>query len=241
LLDDICEKGQVETSDGRILKLHSALSHEEGMFIQNLIGTNQTIARTLEIGCAYGMSSLHICSALRGRQGARHTIVDPFQTTDWESVGVTNLKREGFDFFDLIEEGSEFALPRLARAHAGEFDLVLVDGMHTFDHTMLDCFYATRLLRVGGFLVVDDTNFASVSRVLSFVANYPCYEHYGRVFEWKLGWKAKTARALLRMLRIPFSKLPYAERRQRRSDKWSMIALRKRAPDLRSSDWHVDF
>ena len=34
-------------------------------------------------------------------------IIDPFQSTDWHNIGITNLKRAGFDFFELIEKPSE--------------------------------------------------------------------------------------------------------------------------------------
>ncbi len=55
------------------------------------------------MGCAYGLSALHICGALKGREGAHHVIVDPFQNTTWRGIGLENLRREGIDFVELIE------------------------------------------------------------------------------------------------------------------------------------------
>ena len=40
---------------------------------------DSSITQTLEVGYAYGLSSLHICSAIQGRKNAHHTIIDPFQ------------------------------------------------------------------------------------------------------------------------------------------------------------------
>jgi hypothetical protein len=122
------------------------------------------------------LSSLHICKALQSRTRASHTIIDPFQTTQWDGVGVKHLEEAGIRFFNLVEVKSEFALPRILEQGEGRFDFIFIDGWHTFDHTLLDCFYATRLLRVGGYLAIDDVIFPAVRRVVDFVLNYPCYE-----------------------------------------------------------------
>jgi len=92
---------------------------------------------------------LYICSAIRGRDGASHTILDPFQHPEWDAVGITNLEKAGIDFFNLIERKSELALPVLLDQMEGAFDFIFVDGWHTLDQVLLDCFYATRLPRVG--------------------------------------------------------------------------------------------
>lgn len=242
LLETIYERREVVTSDGRAIKLHSAIAPEEGAFLADLILQDGSIARTLEIGCAYGLSSLHICSAIQGRKDAHHTIIDPFQHTDWQSIGLLNLSRSGFDFFSLIEERSEFALPKIAAIQAGEFDLVFVDGMHTFDHTLIDCFFATRLLRVGGYLVIDDTDFPSIARALDHLETYPCYRRCGSVpaDPQKLGAKAKIAKSVVRvwprLLRFVDSRYRFAI-----SDKSEMVALKKVAPDEREWDWHSPF
>lgn len=163
--------------------LHSEIDAQEGELLYNTIHNDPSVKKTLEVGCAFGLSSLHICAGLHGRAGAHHTIVDPNQT-GWGSVGVTNLKRCGVDYFQLVEEKSEFALPRLLQGNEGTYDFVFVDGWHTFDHTLLDCFYATRLLRVGGYLLVDDVwNFPGINRVIGYIGSYPCYQHFGNVKE----------------------------------------------------------
>ena len=59
------------------------------------------------------------------------------------------------DRLNFIVDISEAALPRL---DASEFDLVLIDGSHSFPSVFIDWFYTADKLRVGGWLVVDDTN-----------------------------------------------------------------------------------
>lgn len=242
LLNEIYERGEVTTAAGKVIKLHSAISREEGEFLGELIRNDETIVRTLEIGCAFGLSALHICAELVGREHAHHIIIDPNQNAGWESVGVANLRRAGLTQFTLLEEGSEFVLPRLVAEGAGSFDLIFIDGWHTFDHTLIDCFYATRLLRVGGYLVIDDANFASVSTVIRHLETYPCYERCGGV-EW--GGLSARARLVKVALSIPplHRAIPYLSHRVQRAigKKYSMVALRKRAEDARSWDWHLDF
>ena len=132
---------------------------------------------------------LHICAALRGRKGVSHTIIDPYQYTSepsgksWDGAGIAGLERAGFDFFHLLEMRSEFALPKLLEQGENQLDLIFIDGWHTFDHTLLDCFYATRLLRIGGILILDDVRRPSIKSVVKFLKSYPCYEEIGHVGE----------------------------------------------------------
>jgi len=145
----------------------------EGEFLWSQI-REHNYTKTIEIGCALGMSSLYICDALSRFEEVSHTIIDPYQTTQWKSIGVNNLRKLGFHFFTLIEEPSEIALPRLVKEKL-TFDFAFIDGWHTFDHTLVDFFYLNRLIRVGGMIVFDDTRYPSVSRVLRYVAKYPNY------------------------------------------------------------------
>jgi predicted O-methyltransferase YrrM len=227
---------------GQVHKLHSAIDAEEGQFLYQLIRNDPTIVRTLEIGCAFGLSSLAICSALEGREGASHTIIDPFQNTEWDGVGTKNLEEAGLGFFNLIEAKSEFALPRLLETLEGRFDFVLVDGWHTFDHTLVDCFYATRLLRVQGYLAIDDVLFSSVRRVVDFLSSYPCYELHGAVVTplKASSWGEALIRRLIHPVRRPAVKIlsrpiyrRICEERPAR-----MVALKKVGDDSRNWNWH---
>ncbi len=56
---------------------------------------------------------------------------------------------------NLVEGFSETVLPRLLDNY--ELDLFLVDGRHAFPSPYLDWYYGARMLRVGGMMVVDDT------------------------------------------------------------------------------------
>jgi len=241
---NIYDTASVVGRSGQVHKLHSNIDREEGQFLFSIIKNDSTIRKTLEVGCAYGLSSLHICSALRDRLGASHTIVDPFQNTQWDGVGIRNLEAAGIDFCTLIETKSEFALPNLLETKEGQFDFVFIDGWHTFDHTLLDCFYATRLLRVGGVLAIDDVGFPSVKRVVDFLKNYPCYEEHGSVaVKQSRSWRKLGVRFLLSPIRQAtwanmLSRNLYRRIFEDQSN--NMVALRKSIEDKRNWDWHND-
>jgi predicted O-methyltransferase YrrM len=237
-MDEIIERiyatGEVVGRSGQIHKVHSAIDRKEGDFLYKTVRDDGQIKRTLEVGCAYGLSSLFICSALKDRPGAHHTIIDPFQISDWDSAGILNLEKSGCDSFTLIEERSEFALPKLLFESEETFDFVFIDGWHTFDQTMLDCYFALRLLRVGGLLVVDDVEFESVRRVVAYLRCYPSIQFAGSV--------ERARRDLLsRVANLAGSLFGRSERR---GPKWlkrsrdTMVALRKIGKDERNWDWH---
>jgi hypothetical protein len=78
VLCSILSSKTVITDDGIIRPLHSNISEEEGKFIQDVI--RKTKPRiSLEVGCAYGISGLYICEALREVNAAKHIIIDPGQ------------------------------------------------------------------------------------------------------------------------------------------------------------------
>ncbi len=269
VIDEIFETGRVVGRDGRSHALQDSITREEGWFLFSIIQSDPTITRTLEVGCGHGISSLHIAAGLRDRPGALHTIIDPWQSAprsggvDWAGVGAFNLDRQGHGNHRLIEVASEIALPRLLTEGDVDFDFVFIDGWHTFDHTLLDCFYATRLLRVGGgVLAIHDAWMPAVSRAVEFLRNYPCYEDYalpwGRVRTSTVGTgsmvnpftKLEQARKLLRTLLGGDQDARRAARStlvRRVRVGWpagtfqSLAVLRKTEDDRRSAVWHVDF
>lgn len=242
VIERIQQTGTVKGQSGTVHKVHSAVDRQEGLFLYNLIKSDPSVRRTLEVGCGFGLSSLHICAATDGREDAWHTIIDPFQKTQWDGAGLQNLCEAGFHLYDLIETKSEFALPTLAQTEEDEFDFVFVDGWHTFDHALIDCFYATRLLKVGGYLVIDDVAFTSVGRVVDLLKTWPCYEEYSAVSDHvPASWRKRTARLLMAPVALNTWKRVLAPRLQKQifeKQSTRMVALRKIVPDERSWHWH---
>ncbi|MCP9857838.1 MULTISPECIES: O-methyltransferase [unclassified Cyanobium] len=246
LIKEIYSTGKVHDSGGLDVDLADCIDPREGEFLIKVIHENPHIKRTLEIGCAYGLSALHICNAVDGREGAIHTIIDPFQHTQWRGIGIGNLAKAGFHSWELIEKRSEHVLPELDASNATKYDLILIDGWHTFDHTIVDTFYATRLLNEGGILVVDDVNFPAVRSVINHLLTYPCYRLIGSVNRPRpLSRRQHLLRTLVSLLpkekRELFLSSYVCQLVDSRETQSLMVALKKVTSDERGWDWHEPF
>ena len=129
--------------------------------------------RTLEIGLAFGASTLVFCTEHHrlGRLGTQqHTAIDPFQPYRlFDEAGVYAVERAGFGaFLDYKPEFSEFALPRLLE-QGHRYDFIYVDGSHLFENVLIDAFYCARLLNDGGLIAFDDSTDAHVAKVMRFL------------------------------------------------------------------------
>src|SRR3954467_8422224 len=118
ILRSILSNRSVSTEDGNVCPLHSSVSQEEGNFLQETIRTVRPQV-SLEVGCAYGISSLFICEALREVNARKHIIIDPYQHSAWKGTGLTNLRRAGYaDLIDFHEVLSYQYLSRLTEERA---------------------------------------------------------------------------------------------------------------------------
>lgn len=240
VIEEIRRRRSVTDAGGTTYPIEKhGIDAAEGGFLKDFITARPDIRRTLEIGCAYGFSSLHIAGALAGRPGAHHVIIDPMESTTWNGIGTANLDRAGVDFYELREESSEIALPDLLKTGA-EFDLVFIDGWHTFDQTLVDMYYANRLVKVGGYILVDDANWVSVSKAISYFGKYPCYTIVGGAADASL----KTVNVLWKIIRpiadlfFPHWLYDYVYRLGKYP---SMVALQKVSEDNRSWKWFRSF
>jgi hypothetical protein len=119
------------------------LSDEELRFIGEHVGPD---SKTLETGA--GCST--VLFALRG---ARHTCIVPDQALTDRIVAYCESKNIPTNGLNFMVDVSEKALPALSE---GGFDLALIDGRHGFPQPFLDWYYIANLLKVGGYVVIDD-------------------------------------------------------------------------------------
>ncbi|MBF0332204.1 MAG: class I SAM-dependent methyltransferase [Alphaproteobacteria bacterium] len=131
--------------------------------------------RTLEVGFAKGLSTLYLLS---GGAGAieRHTVIDPMQRSAYHYNGVRNVTAAGHgDKLRLMEMPSQVALPRLLST--GEaFDLIFIDGNHSFESAFVDAFHADQLSEPGTILAFHDCVTKPVGAVLDFMVTNRGYE-----------------------------------------------------------------
>ncbi|MFT4519067.1 MAG: putative O-methyltransferase YrrM [Halioglobus sp.] len=221
LLSEILTSRCVVTSDGRSLPLHSELPAEEGGVLQHWL-CESSATRLLEIGCAYGISSLYICEAISDRDIECYHVIDAYQQQQWCDVGRRHLQLAGpTERISFHESLSEQCLPALLTEDL-HFNFVYVDGWHTFDQVMLEFFYINRMLEVGGIVVFDDVHLPSIQKVLACINTYPGYEQVPAPPEVNQTLRSRVRRAA----GVPPIRLQ---------------AFRKIEEDVRNWDWFVQF
>ena len=249
-LADILRSNTTRDEDGNTVPLHSSVLQEEVDFITAIIKEHR-LNRAVEVGCAMGISSLAIADAIDGVAGSAHYIIDPNQKSQWKNTGIANLKRAGFQQFNLIEDFSEFSFPKLVKDGV-KVNFGFIDGWHTFDHTLIDFFYINRMLETGGVIVIDDVHMPAVNKVIRYLCNYPCYQFAGSVKNEDITSQRKLFDSAAKV----FSGLKYITGKKvaaelynpklLRSDKElslnsSMIAFKKISADERDWNWYANF
>jgi Methyltransferase domain len=157
---------------------------------------------SLEVGCAYGISSLYICEALREVNAAKHIIVDPYQhfplgkgpLSGFEGIGLANLKRAGYsDIIDFRAVPSYQHLSHLTEERV-TIDFAFIDGMHTFDYVLVDVFLIDKLLKPGGIVVLDDFSYPSIRSVCRYVLSNLRYHCVGPPSSHTVLWRRLARR-----------------------------------------------
>jgi predicted O-methyltransferase YrrM len=171
LLQEILATREVQTLDNETIPLMSGIHRSIGECIQELIrevGANTT----LETGLAQGISTLYICEALTETSAApRHITIDPYENRAWRGVGLSNIKRAGYEsIVEFFEHSSHRVLPELER-RATKIEFALVDGHHAFEYALLDYFYIDKMLPVGGIVAFDDLQLPAIRKLCRYILN----------------------------------------------------------------------
>jgi len=164
-----------KTAAGDEVPVHSDIGpeHAEALY--------ETILRTrpstvVEVGMAFGVSSLSILTALReiGQDGKLLSI-DPVQSSDWKGCGVAAIARAGLkERHQLFEDYDYNVLPRLFSSGL-KIGFAYIDGWHTFDYTLLDWWFLDRMLKVGGIAAFNDCSWPGVEKAIQFVLTHRKY------------------------------------------------------------------
>ena len=161
--------GKTKSWTGDELTLESASTVNNLRVLRRYIQSDKP-KRTMEVGLAYGASALAILATQAESGGdSSHTAIDPLQSSLWKKGAVRAVTDAGFaSRFELIEKPSSLALPELVAAGAS-FDLIYIDGLHVFEHTFIDFYYAAALAAIGGVILFDDSRSPHVDKVIRFV------------------------------------------------------------------------
>lgn len=175
------EQGCFVAPDGYILPFATPSISEKASTLLAEIVASVPAPKVLEIGLAFGVSTVHIAEAIQRAGSGALSSIDPFQTTDFHSIGLANLRQAGLNIdFTLIEEPSHLALPSLLRSQR-RFDVIFIDGWHSTDYVLVDFFYSDLLLNDGGIIVFHDASQRATSKVLRMIESSKPYSLYATV------------------------------------------------------------
>lgn len=127
--------------------------------------------RTLETGAGYSTVSLLAA-------GGEHVVIAPAaaqraRISDWCAAHALDVSG-----LTWIDARSQDVLPTFQ----GEpLDLVLIDGWHGFPIPMIDWFWTAPLLRIGGYMVVDDTQIRPVRYLADYLDADPAWRRVDQI------------------------------------------------------------
>ncbi len=148
------------------------ISAAQGMWLYKLCMSDRTKS-TLEIGMAYGYSTIFFLAAIAKKQVGHHISIDPLQSSLWHGIGLTHAQelaptKDSNSSFRLIEERSDRVAVDLARSNS-TFDLIFIDGNHRFDDVLVDFYLYAPLTAINGHIVFDDMWMSSIQTVVAFI------------------------------------------------------------------------
>ncbi|HVN27329.1 MAG TPA: class I SAM-dependent methyltransferase [Candidatus Binataceae bacterium] len=193
--DNILRAYQTRTlmgEDGALHKLRpGAVSYERGEFLAQMV-SRAGAKTTLETGCGSGLSAMFILESIIGNGAGpgAHVIMDPEQDSFFQGMGKRLIKDAGaWEYVEFHQERSQIVMPRLW-SESRIFDAVYIDGDHKFDGVFCDAYYAHRLLKPGGIVVIDDVWMDAVYLACHFLEESYRYENIG---ELRVGYSSVGA------------------------------------------------
>ena len=241
VVTEIFEQRIVRDASGREHPLESETPLSQCEFLQSIIAEIGA-SKCLEVGLAYGVSSMFIGEAIKKKEDKRFIVVDPMQS-DWHDIGLHNLVRSGYiEFVEFHRDFSFNVLPQLLQAGT-EIDFAYIDTTKVFDWVLVDVFFVTRILRVGGVMVLDDCTWPGLRKLARFLSKLPHLTIHGRHFEYKNSIRKKLISTVSRHL--PFSHRVLAPETLITDEELGInarcIAFEKTNNDERNWDWSIDF
>ena len=148
---------------------------EQGAMLNRLM-REHSVKCSLEVGLAYGFSTVWMLDALRAQPNSAHTAIDPFQKTSFGGIGLAQAARLGGAVrFEWLPDYSIHALSDLIR-QGRRFDFIYIDGNHRFDDVIVDFYLSDQLLRPGGLIVLDDMWMSSIQTAGNFIVQNRAYK-----------------------------------------------------------------
>jgi predicted O-methyltransferase YrrM len=223
VISRIAQTGGVEDAAGTILPLHSGIDPKYAQVLHDLV-LREKPELVVEIGMAYGISTMAVLSALEANGSGRLISIDPSQTSFWKGIGMLNVQRSGWAArHQLIEKSDHIALPELL-AQGTKVQLAYIDGTHTFDHVFLDLFYLDKMLERGRLVGFNDCIYPAIHKVLQFLRTHRRYQEIDVGLPREFTGKVPVLSSIVRRLqdRIPADR--YYRKQEEFNPAWDFYA-----------------
>ena len=136
----------------------SEMTVPERLFVYSLVRATRP-TRVLEIGSRHGGSAAIICSAMEDNGHGRLVGIDPFPE-------ITVNPRHFHGRFELVRQTSPEGIDEAQQVAGGAFDLVFIDGLHTYSQVMKDIEGTLPHLVRGGHLLFHEAFNYGVSEAI---------------------------------------------------------------------------
>jgi predicted O-methyltransferase YrrM len=242
LLESILKDKKFINSKGEEVVIHSNTSYKQCVFLQSIIKENK-LNKSIEIGFAFGTSTLAIAESIKENKGTKHVVIDKFENTVWGGHGLELLKKAELD--NMADFKEEYCYKVLSEyIHNNEkFDFAYVDTTKQFDWILTDLFLLDKIIEPGGIIVFDDVAWPGIRKAMRFISRMPHYKVIGQHPKNYISVKRKLLKSLLNI--IPFKTTLF------RDDilnpdyelgiNCSCVAFKKIGEDSRNWDWYKSF
>jgi predicted O-methyltransferase YrrM len=238
VLLDLLESGVAINSDGVETPLRSNVSLADAQRLYDLVRARRPDV-TIELGFAQGISTLAIAQALEDNGCGTHYVVDPFEKSLYEGVGLTSLDRAGLRDRVVFHEASvEEVVPSLPRT-----SFAFIDASHIFDLTLMDFILVDKRLDLGGLIGFHDLWLPGVLKAVRFIVTNRDYRVYGDIPTRPTPTKWRVGNSVVR--RIPRAEMVFRPEVMELSmdlDLTRMMTfVEKLGGDTRTWDFHRSF
>ncbi|MEO6719103.1 MAG: class I SAM-dependent methyltransferase [Ferruginibacter sp.] len=247
-LEEVFELGTIETgSNGERIKLHSNTSIEQCLFLQGLYDEIKP-KRSLEVGFAYGISTLFILEKCRqyNNDSKCHIVIEPF---DWGNAAIHNISKEGLqNYIDIRKDRSDVVLPSMYLNNE-RIQFAYIDTTKVFDTVLQDFYFIDKIMDTGGVIIFDDCGGAwpGVQKVVRLISTLPHYKVLSGHEKIKPTFKKALAEKIISSVikLVPFKKRFYPSYNFKTDGElglnYSCVAFQKVSSDARQWDWDKPF
>lgn len=160
---------------------------------------SNTTNNILEIGSHEGRSATFMLQHLCNSENSSFLSIDPYNKLDTtccvtdetkELFGINIKLCDNFEKFEQINDYSGKILPKLL-IDKKSFNIIYVDGSHTYNDVATDLLYSHKLLRKNGVIIVDDVGFPGINGYTDikkacneFLEKYTNYHLLQKEYQW---------------------------------------------------------